>query len=122
MEPQKKIRGKLGPEAKIQKAIITMLRGHEWFVRVMHGNLYQTGFPDLFASHRSYGIRLIEVKNPVKYSFTPAQLETFPMFAANGAGIWILVAATEDEYKKLFRPPNWYHYFSLWRNQSGQSK
>jgi hypothetical protein len=55
------------------------------------------------------------VKNPEKYSFTPAQLETFPMFGAKGIGIWVLVAATEAEYRKLFGPANWYTYLSNWK-------
>jgi hypothetical protein len=77
--------------------------------------MFQSGFPDLFCCHKSYGIRWVEVKNPEKYSFTAAQLTDFPMFNAHGVGIWVLVAATEEEYKKLFRPQNWYQYTSVMR-------
>jgi hypothetical protein len=83
------------------------------FVKSTHGNIYQFGFPDLFATHRKFGARWIEVKNPLSYAFTPAQLEVFPKFVAFGTGVWILVAATEYEYKKLFQPCNWYEYLKF---------
>lgn len=102
------IRHTTGPEAKIQQAIINMLRIREWFVKPTHGNMYQSGFPDLYACHVRYGARWIEVKNKEAYEFTPAQVETFPQICAHGVGIWILTAAVEDEYLKLFRPFNWY--------------
>jgi hypothetical protein len=111
MKPLKPKRRK-GPEAIIQAAIIDMLRIKGWHVMVTHGNMYQSGFPDLFACHSMYGTRWIEVKLPdMKGSkFTPAQLEHFPKMTANGSGVWILTAATESEYEKLFRRPNFWAY------------
>lgn len=103
------------PEHKIQDAIILMLRGKGWFVKPTHGNIYQHGFPDLYATHYRYGARWIEVKNPKSYKFTSAQMEDFPHFCANGSGVWILVAATEVEYKKLMKPCNWYQYLAIMR-------
>jgi hypothetical protein len=75
-----------------------------------HGSMYQSGFPDIYATHSKYGARWIEVKNPEHYTFTNAQLECFPKMSANGTRIWILVAATEGEYRKLFGPENWSSY------------
>ena len=105
------------PEGKIQDAIIKMLRSKEWFVMNMHGNLYQAGFPDLFTSHYKYGIRLIEVKRPeMKGSrFTAAQLETFPRLVAAGAGVWVLTGDSDGEYKKLFKPCNWFIYLDCYK-------
>lgn len=103
------------PEAKVQAAIIAMLRNKEWFVKATHGNMYQSGYPDLFCCHRRYGHRWVEVKLPKGSRFTPAQVQDFPMFCANGSGVWILIAATETEYRKLFKPPNWWHYLDLWK-------
>src|SRR5437667_35564 len=57
--------------------------------------------------------RIIEEKNPKSYSFTKAQLDTFPKLCANGSGVWVLVAATYSEYKKLWCPPNWYQYLQV---------
>lgn len=99
-----------GPEEIIQDAIVAFLRARQWFVKATHGNMFQSGFPDLYATHYHHGIRWIEVKNPKKYEFTPAQLEDFPKLTAHGTRIWILTAATESEYKKLFQEANWYQY------------
>jgi len=114
MKPAKKARKKRGPERIIQDNLIVYLRGREWFVKETHGNMYQSGFPDLYTYHRSYGQRWIEVKNAESYSFTPAQLEDFPKFSAAACGIWILTAATHEEYQKLFKPANWHIYLSIW--------
>lgn len=112
MEPAK-ISGGKGPEWYIQKDIIRMLEGYGWFVRATHGNAYQNGFPDLYCCHPRYGARWVECKNPKKYAFTTAQLEVFPLFCASGAGIWVLTAATESEYKKLFAKHNYWLYLSV---------
>ena len=102
-----------GPEAKIQDALVKFLREREWFVKVIHGSTFQTGMPDLYIAKKKYGSRWVEVKNPKAYRFTAAQLETFPRMAAEGIGIWILTAATEEEYKKLFNYPNWHQYLKI---------
>jgi len=99
-----------GPEAKIQEAVVNMLKIKGWYVVRIIGNEYQHGLADLFACHSKYGQRWIEIKNPGSYKFTPAQLEVFPKLCANGSAVWILVAATESEYEKLFKPCNWYQY------------
>jgi hypothetical protein len=81
-----------------------------WFAKSTHGNAYQSGFPDVFATHNRFGHRWIEFKIEPNYQFTPAQIDTFPKLSANGSGIWIITAATEDQYLRLFKPQNWYHY------------
>ena len=103
------------PEQKIQESIIAKLTLLGWYVKSTHGNIYQFGFPDLYATHTRYGARWIECKNPLAYSFTPAQLDTFPKLVANGSGVWILISDSDDEIKKLFGPCNWYHYLSIMR-------
>jgi hypothetical protein len=114
VEPLRQRSSKKGPEAKIQQAIIDSLRIKGWYVMVTHGNMYQSGFPDLFACHSVYGQRWIEVKKPeFKGSkFTPAQLECFPKICANGSGVWILTGHKDREYQKLFKRPNWWVYLS----------
>jgi hypothetical protein len=100
-------------EAAIQKDIIRMLEAKGWAVASTHGTALQAGFPDLYASHAKMTpcIRWIEVKQPVGYKITDAQRKWFPKFTLAGTGIWILCAATEHEYSKLFRPPNWQEYW-----------
>lgn len=104
-----------GPEREIQDALVDFLILKGWLVKETHGNEFQSGLPDLYCAHIRYGTRWVEVKNPLKYSFTPAQIDFFPKLAAVGVGVWILVAATEHEYNKLFQPANWYTYLSIWK-------
>lgn len=103
---------KRGPEAYIQEALIKFLELRGWTVMETHGNLYQSGFPDLYCIHEKHKQRWVEVKNPRAYVFTPAQLECFPKIN-RVVGVWILTSATEIEYNKLFGPPNWYQYLEV---------
>lgn len=111
MEPLKKPKGR--PEAKIQKALCDALRKEGWYVRETHGNMYQSGFPDVYATHTKYGHRWIEVKLPgmVGSQFTRAQKEVFPLLVANGTKIWILTGHSRTEIDKLFKPQNIMHFF-----------
>lgn len=79
-----------GPEEVIQQTIIKALTEAGWFVMETHGTQYQQGLPDLYATHKLYGSRWIEVKNTRGWSFTPAQRQTFPKMFGAGTGIWIL--------------------------------
>ena len=101
MDPLVPKKYRKGPERIIQDKIMAMLLVKGWYVMETHGNMYQSGFPDLFATHTKYGIRWIEVKLPAMKGskFTPAQIECFPKLCANGAGVWILTGDSETEYK-----------------------
>ena len=105
-----------GPEAIIKDDIVTKLEKRGWLVKITHGNMWSSGFPDLYAAHMSHGPRWIEVKNPLAFSFTPAQQVDFPKFKAVGVGIWILMAATEEELMKLHKPANWWEVYYRWVN------
>lgn len=100
------------PEDKIRAEISEYLRARGWYVKTTHGSAFQSGFPDLFTCHSTYGQRWVEVKLPeMKGSkFTAAQLECFPKFCANGSGVWVLTGANESEYGKLFKKFNWHMY------------
>lgn len=99
-----------GPEAKIQENIIKRLKQEGWHVMPTHGNMYQSGFPDLYATHARYGVRWIEVKNPEAYSFTAAQLLNFPLMWAHGSPVWVLIDDSDEEMSKLFEPCNFHLY------------
>lgn len=103
---------KRNEEATTQNHLITYLRAREWLVKVTHGNGYQSGFPDLFATHPVYKMRWIEVKVATQFSFTKAQVQDFPRMEASGSPIWVLNDATDIEYAKLFKPSNFQFYFS----------
>ena len=106
-------RSRKGPEKKIQEEIEEFLTKKGWLVVRTHGSMYQSGFPDDYITHKYYGPKWVEIKNPKSYCFTPAQLKMFPKFCANGAGVWVLVAPTETEYLKIFGPANWWKYIKV---------
>jgi hypothetical protein len=89
-----------------------------WYCKETHGNMYQSGFPDIFACHSSYRQRWIEVKCPTGSRLEASQLECFPKLCANGSGVWILSAANDWEYNKLFGPPNWVEYIMHHKGQN----
>lgn len=101
---------KSGPEKEIQEKLVAYLKIRDWLVLETHGNAFQMGLPDLYIAHYTNGWRWVEVKNPEHYSFTPAQREVFPAMQSKGIGIWILTAADDYEYDKLFQPPNWHTF------------
>lgn len=105
------------PEADIQKAVVIKLEFQSWYVRVMHASAKNAGWPDLFACHKRYGQRWIEIKLPKMQGskFTVAQFEDFPKFCANGSGVWILTGDSDYEINKLFSTPNWYQYLEIMR-------
>lgn len=101
-----------GPEWHIQRDVIKFLEARGWHVERMIGNAFQTGIPDLFVAHPKWGQRWIDVKRPGNdYSFTKAQRRKWPLWEKAGIGIWILTAATQDEYDRLFQSPNWKSYW-----------
>ena len=111
MKPKKRAR----PEDKIRDRLKKFLELRGWFVVIMHGSMYQSGIPDLYATHKDYGPRWIEVKLPHMEGskFTVAQVAKFPKLSENGSPIWILTGSSEQEYRKLFEPENWFTYMML---------
>ncbi len=99
-----------GPEWHIQRDVKKMLETRGWHVERLIGNMFQTGIPDLYCFHKKWSERWVDVKQPKKYNFTKAQRYKWPLWEKAGLGIWILVAATQEEYDKLFKPPNWRSY------------
>lgn len=93
------------PEKKIQNEIVKFLKLRGWYVVRIIGNTLQSGLPDLYATHKDFGGRWIEVKLPeMKGSrFTPAQLDVMPKLNSNGSPVYIMTGASETEYQKLFK-------------------
>jgi hypothetical protein len=105
------MRAKHGPEFTIQKNLIAFLSARGWLVERMVGNAFQSGIPDLYCYHPKWGERWIDAKVEGHYSFTKAQRIKWPRWESFGVGIWILTAADQEEYNKLFAPPNWRDYW-----------
>lgn len=106
-----------GPEYYIQRDLINFLEARQWIVERMIGNAYQTGIPDLYVMHKQKGTRWIDVKVEGHYVFTKAQRRKWPIWEQQRVGIWILTAATEEQYDRLFKPPNMRDYWNpAWDN------
>jgi|TARA_R110000824_G_scaffold44833_4_gene130189 Holliday junction resolvase len=88
------------PEAKIEREIKKYLEARGWYVR----HIEVPGMPDIFATHKQFGMRWIEVKLPqMKGSkFTKRQKEEFPKLILHGAQIYIITEASASQYKMLF--------------------
>ena len=110
-----KIKAKHGPEFRVQARIKKFLEARGWHVERLVGFQFQSGLPDLIASHIKFGFRPIEVKivKNGKARFTKAQRHKFPVLVTSGWGIWILSNASEIEYEKLFQPPNLVQFLKL---------
>lgn len=101
-----------GPEFYIQQDLIKFLRVRGWLVERMIGNAFQMGVPDLYCYHPKWAERWVDVKRPGKgYSFTKAQKFKWPVWESFGVGIWILTGADQENYDRLFKPPNWRDYW-----------
>ena len=105
------IRAAHGPEFGIQREICRFLRDRGWHIERLIGNALQMGLPDLIIGHIKWGVRFVEVKNEGAYEMTKAQRLKFPVLAQYGFGIWILTEATEEQYQRLFKAPNWKDYW-----------
>jgi len=107
------MRKRHGPEHFIQRDLIAYLKIRGWLVENMHGNAFQKGIPDLYCHHPVFGYRWIDAKVEGKYSFTKAQRRKWPIWDHFGVGIWILTAANQEQYDRLFDPsgPNWKDYW-----------
>ena len=101
-----KIKSKHGLEWNIQQRIIKYLQNRGWWVTIITASLYLKGMPDLYATHRVFGQKWIEVKNEKNWHFTTAQKETFPQLLGNGTQIWIMFEADKTNYDLLFKPCN----------------
>lgn len=107
------------PEAVLQRKIIDFLRDRGWHVRHTHGNAYQKGYPDLLCFNQGFlktefgPYRPIDVKVEGQHKYTKAQCLEWPewMPEAGGPGVWIMMGATEEWYRKLFQPPNMWEYW-----------
>lgn len=104
-------------ETKIQSHLMRFLENRGWIVENMHGNMYQSGIPDLYCFKKEYGERWIDVKVEGRYSFTKAQIIKWPKWEKAGIGIWILTGSTQRDYDRLFEPPNWRDY---WKDSYGK--
>lgn len=82
-----------------------------------NGNRFQKGFPDRYIFQKGMGQKWIDYKAPLRNCFTIAQQKEWPEWDEGGVGIWIMTEASDEEYRKLFGPPNWREF---WKPRYGQ--
>ena len=90
------------------------MRSLGWNVEKTHGNLYQKGWPDLYAMHPGLPnvdggrplTRWIEMKRPGQGELENSQKILFRQWTDHGVKIWVLT--TVADYEKLFKEPNWH--------------
>jgi hypothetical protein len=99
------------PELDIQSELVEFLASCGWLVEPMLADAFQTGLPDFYCHHPQWGERWVEVKRADNYTFTLRQRQKWPGWEASGVGIWILTAATEEQYGLLFKDPNWRQFW-----------
>lgn len=109
------------PEHGIRTKLVELMERRGWYVKIIHGNAYTNGLPDIFAAHIAYGMRWIEVKHADSYHFTDGQKREFPKMCAKNVGIWIVALKNDPtdaqvayEYENVVvnGPPNWTKYWS----------
>lgn len=99
-------------EDSIQEDMVAFLRLRGWTVAETHGNAYQKGLPDLFCWNQKHNLfRWVDMKNPNRYRFTKDQCKVWTGWEKEGLGVWIITAATDEEYQKLFGDANFRDYW-----------
>ncbi len=100
-------------EQKVVERLRKLMADRGWYSIKTIGNEYQSGLPDLLCWHKSYGMRMVEVKTP-RGQYTPHQKREFHMISAYGGNIWVLVGDVplndlhlSIEIEKLRGPANW---------------
>jgi len=99
------------PELRIRTRIREFLDERGWMTDVTHGNEYMSGFPDLHCYHPDHGLRWVDAKNPKSYAYTPAQIWLWPKWESYGCGVWIMFEGDQENFEKLFDPPNFRTYW-----------
>lgn len=106
-----KARFRSSPEKIIEDAIRLFLSERGWRVDKTHSSAYSSGWPDLHCWHPHFGLRWVDVKNPLAYTYTKSQCQLWPQWEKFGLGVWIMFAASDDEYSRLFKPANFRDYW-----------
>ena len=96
-------------EASRQQQVISYLQTRDWVVKQTEGTILSHGWPDLYVAHVRHGQRWIEMKVPGG-KLRETQIRFITDFELAGVGVWVLEAATPEQYARLFKPPNWRNY------------
>jgi len=80
-------------ESKTSFELRTLLISKDWFVRKLHGNLWQIGLPDLLVSRRKDGkIMLIELKQISKPKSKYTQADIIGLLQGPQTGVVLILS------------------------------
>jgi len=103
------------PENKLKKQVVSHLEKRGWYIIKTHGNMYQSGLPDLYCCHPRYGTRWIELKTE-KGVLTDAQKVVFSKMRKHGVMIHVITSVKDlgepGSNKGIFGSDNWYYYIT----------
>lgn len=94
-------------EAELAVQILRFLEQQGWCHDKIHGTMYQTGFPDYWISHPTFGGRWLELKRPGG-KLTASQKAKFSKWAKFGTKVFVMTSIRD--YKVLFGEANWMYY------------
>ena len=98
------------PEYKTKRTkndLVKYLEIRGWLTQRMSADAFLKGFPDLFCADNKWGTRWVEVRRPENHTLNKAQRRRWALWDELRIGIWVLTAATQEEFNKLYKPPNW---------------
>lgn len=93
----------------IRPQVIAILVENDWHVEIVHGGMFQQGFPDLYCMHKKHGKRWIELKVPGR-KLRHSQFRKFKKWQEFGTDIWV-VDNPKTLMEVIFGPPNWIFFF-----------
>lgn len=99
----RKPREKKDLESAGSERLRAFMRREGWGTWKTHGNVFQKGWPDIYASHPIHGQRWIETKT-IDGRLERTQVDLFAEWARYGVQVWVL--RDEKDYRWLFKQAN----------------
>lgn len=107
----KKPQTRLQTETKASNTLRKFMEARGWYLVKLHGNVYQSGMPDLYCGHILHGYRWIEMKAPGG-KLRPSQMTRFAELREVGIEVYVL--ESYHHYDRLFKDRgNWLHYVRI---------
>lgn len=94
-------------EQEGQDKLRNFMHARGWHTEKTHGNMYQSGWPDLLCMHNKFGRKWVECKVPGE-KLRQSQIACFLKWSEFGETIYIM--HDDDDYDILFGKPNWMPY------------
>jgi hypothetical protein len=83
------------PEKEGAKRLVELMIRDGWWIRKLHGNVFQSGLPDYVAAHRIYGMCFIETKAPGGFL---SETQRYEFMRWHKVGVKIFVVHDEKDY------------------------